>query len=270
MVYLDAPMGGKKPDYSATAAYPELYHPETGYGPAESGIIWYDSEGYNMDPNDTFVEGETYKVEIKLVPTQLGGADVCKFAKTVAGYINGEQVIELPDWDAVYASEKVVYLNYTFADGAAVPKIFRKQPQSVSVAVDAEPNITWETSFVPKETEIQYWDGQAWVQKETWTPQGMLDGYDFKNPEAGNCFMKFRIAAQVNKKTVIYSQVFPIAWGEVLSHSWSGDDCTVTIETVGGGIVAMVVSYEGGKLSKVEYLTLSDPTAIVSGDRLRR
>lgn len=271
MVYLDAPMGGKKPDYSATAAYPELYHPQTGYGPAESGVIWYDSEGYNMDPNDTFVEGETYKVEIKLVPTQLGGADVCKFAETVAGYINGEQVTERLDWDAVYASEKVVYLYYTFADGAAVPKIFRKQPQSVSVPVEGEPNITWETSFVPKETEIQYWDGQAWDQWDVWEPLGMLDGYDFKNPdqENGNCFMKFRIAAQVNKKTVIYSQVFSIAWGEVLSHSWSGDDCTVTIETVGGGIAAMVVSYEGGKLSKVEYLTVSDPTAIVSGDDVK-
>ena len=112
MIYdLDAPQGDKIPDREITTAYPELYTVEY--------VNWYDCEDNLLFGEDTFRSGERYKVEIKIVPTQIGGVNASQFVSPVAAYIDGEQVTERLGWDAVYASSSAVYIYYTFTEGAA-------------------------------------------------------------------------------------------------------------------------------------------------------
>lgn len=117
---LEPPRAGETPDYTMTAAYPNLYCPDPNYA-GTNGVIWYDSDGNMMEPTDTFVQGKQYRVEIKVIPAQLDGANVCKFASSTAAYIDGVQVVERLDWDMVYASSNAVYLYYTFDEGALPP-----------------------------------------------------------------------------------------------------------------------------------------------------
>jgi len=116
---LDAPQAGKTPDYNASTAYPDLYQVDSNYA-GTNGVVWYDSEGYMLDPTDKFVEGEIYKVEIKVIPTQINGTNVCKFVSPVA-YVDGKQVVENGDWDMVYGNANAVYIYYTFPKGATAP-----------------------------------------------------------------------------------------------------------------------------------------------------
>jgi len=116
MIYdLDAPQGDKIPDRDITTAYPELYTVEY--------INWYDSEDNLLFGEDTFRSGERYKVEIKIVPTQIGGVNASQFVSPVKAYIDGQEVTERLNWDAVYASANAVYVYYTFIKSASAPEI---------------------------------------------------------------------------------------------------------------------------------------------------
>lgn len=117
---LSTPRAGETPDYTASVAYPEWYQLDPNYG-GTGGVIWYDSEENQMEPTDTFVGGEIYKVEIKLIPTKLDGANASQFVSPVSAYVNGKQVTEKDDWDAVYASANAVYIYYTFPKGVSTP-----------------------------------------------------------------------------------------------------------------------------------------------------
>ena len=273
MVYdLDVPVAGKTPDYTVTTAYPEIYRLDPVYG-GTGGVIWYDSEGTQMDATDTFVEGEQYRVEIKVIPTQLNGANVCKFTSPVSAYIDGKQVTQQGDWDMVYASDSACYVYYTFPNGtsapADIPKFFVTQPQGTTVGQKRQYTARWKTSFIPEMTEIQYWDGQAWDQWDVQYPEQAADSYTFVNPEEGSCMMKFRLAAYLGGTVAAYSHNFTITWGEVVSSSWSDSGCEVSLETVGSGVSVLVVSYEAGKMVKAEYLTVSDPSALLTGDNVK-
>ncbi len=115
---LATPKAGETPDYTATAAYPEWYQLDPNYG-GTGGIIWYDSEGNMMDPTDTFIRGEKYRVEIKVISTTLDGVNMSQFVSPVSAYVNGNQVVENGNWDAVYAGKNAVYIYYTFGKGAS-------------------------------------------------------------------------------------------------------------------------------------------------------
>ena len=108
---LEAPKGGELPDHDIVAAYPEFY--------TVAYVYWYDEEGYLLYGDDTFRAGETYKVEIKIVPTQIGGVNAAQFVSPVKAYLNGAEVTERLDWDAVYTSSGNVYVYYTFTEPAA-------------------------------------------------------------------------------------------------------------------------------------------------------
>ena len=114
MVYgLSVPRAGKTPDYTATAAYPEWYQLDPNYA-GTGGIVWFDNEGNQMEPTDTFVKGETYKAEIKIVPTKLEGANISQFVSPLTAYLNGKEVIAGGDWDNVFVTSNAVYIYYTF------------------------------------------------------------------------------------------------------------------------------------------------------------
>jgi hypothetical protein len=131
---LDAPQKDAIPDREVSTAYPDLYTVEF--------INWYDSEDNLLYGEDTFRAGERYKVEIKIVPKQLGGVNASQFVSPVKGYINGQEVTERLDWDAVYASANAVYIYYTFMAPAGAPQ---NQSYTVSgevVSYDGDPSGT--------------------------------------------------------------------------------------------------------------------------------
>ena len=131
---LDAPQGDKIPDREITTAYPELYTVEY--------VAWYDCEDNMLLDEDTFRSGERYKVEIKIVPTQIGGVNASQFVAPVKAYIDGQEVTERLNWDAVYASANAVYVYYTFTKGASAPEIGAFVSGSVTSFGDASADIT--------------------------------------------------------------------------------------------------------------------------------
>ena len=131
---LDAPQGDKIPDREVTTAYPEYYTVEY--------VNWYDCEDNMLYGEDTFRSGERYKVEIKIVPTQYGGVDACQFVNPVKAYIDGQEVTERLNWDAVYAKSDVVYVYYTFFKSASAPEIGAFVSGTVTSFNDANSDIT--------------------------------------------------------------------------------------------------------------------------------
>ncbi|MBQ6884999.1 MAG: hypothetical protein IJN56_04590 [Clostridia bacterium] len=117
---LATPKADENPDYTAATAYPEWYELDANYG-GTGGIIWYDSEGYMLDPTDKFVQGEKYRIEIKIIPAQINGANTSNFTSPISAYINGKLVVENGDWDMVYGNANAVYIYYTFPEVATAP-----------------------------------------------------------------------------------------------------------------------------------------------------
>ena len=123
MIYdLDAPKAGEHPDYTATVAYPELYQLDPNYA-GTNGIIWYDSQGSMLFPEDTFTAGEKYRVEIKIIPTSVNGVNTCRFVLPMVAYVNSQQVVADGEWDGVTGNANAVYVMYTFPEGVAAPEI---------------------------------------------------------------------------------------------------------------------------------------------------
>lgn len=117
---LATPKAGEHPDYTATVAYPEWYQLDPIYA-GTNGIVWYDSECHQMFPEDTFIAGEIYRVELKIIPSKVGNANACQFIAPVSAYVNGNEVVANNEWDAVYTTANGVYIQYTFPKGAAIP-----------------------------------------------------------------------------------------------------------------------------------------------------
>ena len=167
MIYdLDAPQGDKIPDRDITTAYPELYTVEY--------INWYDCEDNLLYGEDTFRSGERYKVEIKIVPTQIGGVNASQFVSPVKAYIDGQEVTERLNWDAVYASANAVYVYYTFIKSASAPEIGAFVSGSVTSFNDASGKITLQ--LIP--------EGSSEVAYET-TVKGNTVAYSFADVAAG-------------------------------------------------------------------------------------
>lgn len=140
MVYLDTPQAGKTPaDYPLTTAYPEYYVGDANYGFSGDGVYWFDSQGNILEADDRFVQGEKYRVEIKLIPTQLEGSSLCEFTYPVTAYVNGKEVVTKGDWDSVYASSATVYIYYTFTKGATAPAV---QPEYLPGDVNGDGQVT--------------------------------------------------------------------------------------------------------------------------------
>ena len=233
MIYLDAPQAGKTPaDYTGTTAYPELYQISEYYNGVQY-LYWYDLDGNMLDIDEEFVQGQRYKVEIKVIPTQSNGVDICFFSNVVA-YVNGNKVEARVGAlnDGVTANSTAVYITYTFTDGGGAsapdPAIytFITQPKGGTVTVDEWHNAAWETTFIPTMTEIQIWDGAAWDQFDMQYPETAEDDYDFGGLDAGS--YRFRIVAYVGGDAMAISNEFTITWEEVHTHqhsqTWSKDE----------------------------------------------
>ena len=270
MVYLDAPVAGQHPDVTPTAAYPELYQPDANY--AFGGIYWYDEEGNMLTDEDVFEQGRQYKVEIKLIPAKISNVNVSKFVSPVRAYINGEEVTERFDWDAVYSSNNSVYVYYTFFEGAAAPEV----GANVSGFVQADFGTVKPSAalYSTNDTEhtnplytadigsaVKNGDRFDWAFTISGVPAGT---YDLVITKDGHQNSVQQITVSSTNKNVGVIDLSVLA-----TSTWSGDSCTVTLEVFEEGVSVMVASYKNGKLEKVEYLTVEDPTAILTGDNVK-
>lgn len=94
---LDIPKPGATPDFDAAVQEMEKYE--------IAHLRWTGPEGLMLE-NDRFQPGETYEVEIKLVPLKMEGQLLYSFASGLQGYLNARQL----DSSDVFASSKEAYL----------------------------------------------------------------------------------------------------------------------------------------------------------------
>ena len=106
---IDAPVGNKTPDYTATLGNAALYE-FAPYGYELVGFYWYDSEDNILSATDKFVKGETYKLEIKLVRKMDGQRVLTQFQTPVTATLNDKAV----DSADVLANTTTVYIYQTY------------------------------------------------------------------------------------------------------------------------------------------------------------
>lgn len=114
---VDEPVAGAAPDYEATVGDPSLYW-LAPYGYAMSGMWWMDSEGAVLSSNDTFKAGETYQLEVKLVPAMNGSDPQAMFNTPITATVNGKSVLAVNIW----ANEDEVYLFVDYTAKDTTPK----------------------------------------------------------------------------------------------------------------------------------------------------
>jgi len=273
MISLDAPQAGKTPaEYTGTTAYPDLYQ-ISEYNDVQY-LYWYDADGMILDSDQEFVRGERYTAEIKVVPTKNNGMDMCRF-NNVTAYVNGKKVEARVGAlnDGVMANSTVAYITYTFTDGggASAPEIeiyaFLSQPKGGEVFVGEALNVNWETTFVPTQTEIQYWDGEDWDQWDVQEAENKRDDYDFENVDAET--VRFRIAAYVGNDIVATSSEFTVTWKPTAALTSNGTSHTVTLKRAEAGVSVLAVSYDNhGMMTGVVTVTTVKPETL-TGDSVK-
>ena len=214
MLYnLDAPQAGKTPDAEVTAAYPEYY--------TVTNVTWLDEEDGVVN---SFKQGRLYTAEITVAAKDYDGVDSCIFANFVTAYIDGKEVTGWSNTVTVN-NDNTLTVRYGFRKPAsapiAIPYAFLTQPVGGAVYEGQTHTAYWQTSFIPTDTEIQYWDGEAWDQWDIQQAQAAVDSYDFVNVDAGS--YRFRIVAYIGNDAVTTSNEFVITWTEVQNDYTLGD-----------------------------------------------
>ncbi len=110
---LDSPRVGSTPDFSVLTAQPDLYVADNSYGVKNSGVNWFDESDNRLEPTDKFEAGKTYKVEIKVVPTNINESPVSTFVNPVTATLNGYSLNEAGD--EVNANYKTLYIYHTYS-----------------------------------------------------------------------------------------------------------------------------------------------------------
>ncbi|MBQ4282602.1 MAG: dockerin type I repeat-containing protein [Lachnospira sp.] len=107
---ITSPTAGNTPDYEGVVGDSAVYD-FAPYGlNGTSGFWWYDSEGNVLTEDDAFVLGESYTLEIKLIPKMDGQVVLTRFKTPVTATLNGMTV----DSADVMASSSVVYIYETY------------------------------------------------------------------------------------------------------------------------------------------------------------
>ena len=210
---LDEPQAGKTPDTEVTAAYPEYY--------TVTNVTWLDEEDGVVNSVE---QGRLYTAEITVAAKDYDGVDGCIFANDVTAYIDGTEVTGWSNTVTVN-NDNTLTVRYGFRKPAsapiAIPYAFLTQPVGGTVYEGQTHTAYWQTSFIPTDTEIQYWDGEAWDQWNIQQAQAAVDSYDFVNVDAGS--YRFRIVAYIGNDAVATSNEFVITWTEVQNDYTLGD-----------------------------------------------
>ena len=242
---LERPVAGASPDFTAVTDLPDYYE--------VTSIVWmdYENNADEMTAESTFVAGNQYWLLLTVKPVDNGG-QMCKFVedKTTAT-LNGVEVKKRSNdsWTMVESGPKFVRIYYAFtaSEPSLVPKEFITQPVGGTLPVGESINVGWETSFVPDYYDIQYWDGSAWDQWDCINgPEKPFANHDFENSTTET--VRFRIVAYLDGWIEAVSDEFTITWHAPAAFQWSGENCTVTVPTLGSGVTAMAAGYKNGKL----------------------
>ena len=243
---LEKPVAGETPDTSVTPAYPEYYTVES--------VRWLDEEDGEVN---SFEQGRLYTVEITVAAAVKSGMPVCAFADPVTAYIDGTEVTGWSNTVTV-VDDYTVTLRYSFrkpaqAPEVETPKAFLTQPVGGTLQVGDSLNIGWETTFVPEYYNVEYWDGEAWDQWDCiYTDLARAD-HDFENDKVET--VRFRIVAYLGGAAAATSNEFTVTWRAPGSFSWNGNDCTVTVPTLGSGVTAVAVGYRSGRMVSCAFVT---------------
>ena len=265
---IDVPMDGAHPDYQGAVGNSILYE-FAPYGYDYVGFYWLDSEGIALEPSDTFHLGQEYTLEIKLAQKMDGQTVLTKFKSPITATINGKPADGLV---AVTNSGKnvAIYQSYTCTEATApigvnvsgfVQADFGTVKPSAALYSTNDTEHTNPLYTAEIGSAVKNGDRFDWAFTISDVPAGT---YDLVITKDGHQNSVQQITVSSTNKNVGV-----IALSVLATSAWSGDTCTVTLEVFEEGVSVMVASYEDGKLEKVEYLTMYDDTAILTGDNVK-
>ena len=124
---IGAPIAGQTIDTFITLGEQNYYKLDDNYG--FGGLYWYDSEGNILEEDYKYVAGETYQLELKIVPVSFGGMTACTFDSKLKVTANGVEPSQL------YAMSDKVYVYFDFL-------CVEKDNGELTAVVKADDNIT--------------------------------------------------------------------------------------------------------------------------------
>ena len=200
---LENPVGGNTPDTAVTVGDSDSYTVER--------VEWFDIE--DNPAAETFESGVPYYALITVAPAT--GA-VFADADAIEVTVNGSEL----DSVEIKNGKLLVYVIIRKPASAPIvnPYAFTTQPTGGTVSVGETLTAYWQTAFIPTDTEIQYWDGEAWDQWDIQQAQAATDSYDFVSVDAG--VYRFRIVAYIGSDVVATSNEFAIAWEEEIVNEY--------------------------------------------------
>ena len=266
---LDAPVVGEHPDVTVSLG-------EGNDALYTATVTWYEYEGNGVCgaqvlEDETFAEETPYRAEIKIVPNKTEqSADVCSFAvEENSVKLNGILPSE------VWPGPKSIYIYHDFRNASAGAP---EAPGGVTVTgtvqasnTELKPTVKlYAASDTAHETALYIAEvgtavsisGQgSWSFSISDVAAGTYDLVITKDGHQDSVQQITVSNANKNMGVIVLSVL--------ATSTWSGDSCTVTLEVFEEGVSVMVASYEDGKLEKVEYLTMYDDTAILTGDNVK-
>ncbi len=198
---LENPVGGNTPDTEVTVGDSDSYTVES--------VEWFDIE--DNPAAETFESGVPYYALITVAPAT---GTVFADAETIEVTVNGSEL------DSVEIKDGKLLIYVIIRKPASAPEMsiyaFTTQPTGGTVSVGETLTAYWQTSFIPTDTEIRYWDGEAWDQWDIQQALGAQDSYDFVNAEAAS--YRFRIVAYIGGDVVATSNEFVITWEDATEY----------------------------------------------------
>ena len=204
---LDTPVGGNTPDTTVTSGEPDFYTVES--------VTWFDIEDGSVGA--TFEAGVPYYAKVVIASVKSSGTDIAKFvdAENLKISINGDPAVIMEDSIAVENNKVTICVRFRKPASApiVVPYMFTTQPAGNTVKVDENVNVNWQITFNATKTEIQQWNGSAWVVfNDTVQTQNGAGQYQFTSNTAKA--MRLRIVAYIGEDAVATSSEFTVVWEE--------------------------------------------------------
>ena len=202
---LDTPVGGNTPDTTVTSGEPGFYTVES--------VTWFDIE--DGSAGATFEAGVPYYAKVVIASVKSSGADIAKFvdAEKLKISVNGDPAYVMNDSVIVEDNKVTIYVRFRKPASApiVVPYIFTTQPAGNTVKVDENVNVNWQITFNATKTEIQQWNGSAWVVlSDTVQTLNGAGQYLFTSDTAKS--IRLRIVAYIGEDALATSNEFVIVW----------------------------------------------------------
>ena len=195
---LENPVGGNTPDTTVTVGDSDSYTVES--------VEWFDIEDNPVGA--TFEADVPYYALITLTPAT--GA-VFADTETIEVTVNGSELgsVEIKDGKLLV----YVIIRKPASAPIVVPYMFTTQPAGNTVKVDENVNVNWQITFNATKTEIQQWNGSAWVVfNDTVQTLNGAGQYLFTSDTAKS--IRLRIVAYIGEDALATSNEFVIVWEE--------------------------------------------------------